>query len=303
MMSQLELFPESGIQDKERLYVIGNGFDIHHCIDSKYWDFRKWVLKNRKYSSLEGLMDTFFSNDRNFWGDVENALGEYDEEGVTDFCEPENPEDFKYEHPGQWQDGIEDSIPWVFGQTMDKFREAFEAWVKSIDIRDLEADLLLPRNSKYLTFNYTETLEEAYRIPRANVLHIHGSRLVPGDEFVIGHNNVRDEKTPLRNEDVLLPYQNAYSEVIRIMNEWAKDPETIIKKNEKFFLSLETTRAVCVMGLSYNDIDVPYLKKVASSVAADCKWWLYYFTKEDYERATNVARELGINDYCLTPFE
>jgi len=120
---------------------------------------------------------------------------------------------------------------------------------------------------------------------------------------VIGHINVRDEKVPLRNEDVLLPYQNAYSEVIRIMNEWAKDPETIIKKNEKFFLSLETTRAVCVMGLSYNDIDVPYLKKVASSVATDCKWWLYYFTKKDYERATNVARELGINDYCLTPFE
>ena len=302
-MKQLELFPDFGLKDEERLYVIGNGFDIHHCIDSKYWDFKKWVQKNRKDSSLIGLMDTFFSNDREFWGDVENALGEYDEESVTDFCEPESPEDFKFDRPGQWQDGLEGSIPWVFGQTMDEFRDAFDAWVKSIDISDIETDLILPQTSKYLTFNYTETLEAAYRIPQNNVLHIHGSRIIPGDEFVIGHGNIRDMEAPLMNEEILLPYQNAYSEVIRIMNEWAKAPESIIEKNAVFFQSLKTTKAVCIMGLSYNDIDMPYLKKIASSVSADCKWWLYYFTKDDFEKAKSSVGGLGINDYCLRPFE
>ncbi len=302
-MKQLELFPDFGLKDEERLYVIGNGFDIHHCIDSKYWDFKKWVQKNRKDSNLIGLMDTFFSNDREFWGDVENSLGEYDEEWVTDFCEPENPEDFKYDHPGQWQDGLEGSIPWVFGQTMDDFRDAFDAWVRSIDISDIEPDLTLPQAAKYLTFNYTETLEATYRIPKENVLHIHGSRIIPGDEFVIGHGNIRDVDAPFRDEGVLLPYQNAYSEVIRIMNEWAKAPESIIEKNEVFFQSLKTTKAVCIMGLSYNDIDMPYLKKIASSVSADCKWWLYYFTKDDFEKAKSSVGGLGINDYCLRPFE
>ena len=302
-MKQLELFPDFGLKDEERLYVIGNGFDIHHCIDSKYWDFKKWVQKNRKDSNLIGLMDTFFSNDREFWGDVENSLGEYDEEGVTDFCEPENPEDFKYDHPGQWQDGLEGSIPWVFGQTMDDFRDAFDAWVRSIDISDIEPDLTLPQAAKYLTFNYTETLEATYRIPKENVLHIHGSRIIPGDEFVIGHGNIRDVDAPFRDEGVLLPYQNAYSEVIRIMNEWAKAPESIIEKNEVFFQSLKTAKAVCIMGLSYNDIDMPYLKKIASSVSADCKWWLYYFTKDDFEKAKFSVCGLGINDYCLRPFE
>lgn len=300
---ELELFPDFGLKDNERLYIIGNGFDIHHCIGSEYCDFKKWIQKNRKDSGLIGLMDTFFSNDREFWGDVENALGEYDEEGVTGFCEPDNPEDFKYDHPGQWQDGLEGSIPWVFGKTMEEFREAFDAWVKSIDFCDIESDLILPRDAKYLTFNYTETLEEIYGIPKNHVLHIHGSRLIPGDVFVIGHNNVRDEDAPLRNEDILLPYQNAYSEVKRIMNAWAKDTEAIIKRNEAFFLSLKTTKVVCVMGLSYNDIDMPYLKKVASSVADGCKWWLYYFSRKDYERAASVAVELGINNYCLKLFE
>ena len=111
-MEQKTLFLDCGIPENERLYVIGNGFDIHHGIDSSYWHFKEWVRKNRKESDLIRLMDTFFSNDREFWGDIENALGEYDEEEVTDFCEPNNPEDFKYDHPGQWQDGLEGSIPW-----------------------------------------------------------------------------------------------------------------------------------------------------------------------------------------------
>ena len=87
-MTQLELFPNFGVTEKDRLYVIGNGFDIHHGIESKYWDFEKWVKKTYKDTSLIGLMDTFFSNDREFWADIENALGEYDEEEITEFCEP-----------------------------------------------------------------------------------------------------------------------------------------------------------------------------------------------------------------------
>lgn len=302
-MAESELFPSCGVPDEDRLYIIGNGFDIHHEIDSKYSDFKEWVRTKWKKSSLIGLMDTFFSNDREFWADIENALGEYDEEEITDYCEPDNPEDFKYEHPGQWQDGVEGGIPWIFGQTMDEFRDAFDSWVRSIDISEIETDLYLPKTAKYLTFNYTETLESAYGIPKENVLHIHGSRLERGDEFVIGHGNLRDKDEPLRNEAILLPYQNAYSEVIRIMNEWKKDPDRLIKQNEAYFNSLDTCRAVCIMGLSFNDIDMPYLQKVAASVNADCKWLLYYHTKRDKERAEVAATTLGLRDYSFIEFE
>lgn len=302
-MEQKTLFPDCGIPENERLYVIGNGFDIHHGIDSSYWHFKEWVRKNRKESDLIRLMDTFFSNDREFWGDIENALGEYDEEEVTDFCEPNNPEDFKYDHPGQWQDGLEGSIPWVFGQTMDEFRDAFDAWVKNIDISDVETDLYLPQTAKYLTFNYTETLEKAYGVPTANVLHIHGSRLIPESGFVLGHSNGRDIDDPLRNEEILLPYQNAYSEVIRIMNEWKKDQEYLIEKNKDFFQSLNTVKAVCIMGLSYSEIDMPYLNKIAAMVAPDCKWLLYYYSEGDRKRAEAFAKDKGIQDYTVKVFE
>lgn len=302
IMKQLVLFSDLGIKEDERLYVIGNGFDIHHMIDSKYVDFKKWVQKN-KDAHLVGMMDTFFSNECDFWADIENALGDYREDEITDYCEPINSDDFKYDHPGQWQAGLEDSIPTIFGDVMDSFRDAFDEWVRSIDISGIDADLPLPLVSKYLTFNYTETLEKYYHVPEKNVLHIHGSRVVKDDEFVIGHNYYRDVNEPYGNDEKFLPYQNAYSEVIGIMNEWVKDPESIMIQHKSFFVSLNKCKAVCVMGLSYNDIDMPYLQKVVASVAADCKWYLYYYSKKDMVKAENAALSLGLKDYCLRQFE
>jgi hypothetical protein len=57
------------------------------------------------------------------------------------------------------------------------------------------------------------------------------------------------------------------------------------------------------MGLSYSEVDMPYLQKVADSVAVDCKWWLYYYNDDDRLRADKMAVMLGLNDYCLRQFE
>lgn len=279
--------------------MIGNGLDIHHGIKSRYWDFKQWLLQNNE-NVLVGLMDIFFSNDCEFWGDIENALGDYREEGITDYCEPMNPEDFKYEHPGQWQAGVEDSIPSIFGDAMDKFRDAFDDWVKSIDIDGIQADLSLPTSSKYLTFNYTETLESVYHIPDNNVLHIHGSRSKHGDELIIGHGNPRDSSEPFKDEGQLLPYQNAYRDVIEIMNRWTKDPKSIITRYKPFFQSLNISKAVYVLGLSYNDIDMPYLEEVASSVAIGCKWWLCYHSDKDREKAKATVKALGLKRFSFS---
>ena len=61
----MELFPNFGISESERLYIIGNGFDLHHWIESGYSDFENWLRKN-KNTRLVGLMDIFFSHKREF---------------------------------------------------------------------------------------------------------------------------------------------------------------------------------------------------------------------------------------------
>lgn len=44
----------------EVLYIIGNGFDISHGINSRYSDFERWV-EEKGNDQLIGLMDIFFS--------------------------------------------------------------------------------------------------------------------------------------------------------------------------------------------------------------------------------------------------
>lgn len=298
---QLVLFPDVDFREEDRLYIIGNGFDIHHCINSRYSDFRSWLQNENP--SFVGMMDIFFSNDCEFWADIEKALGEYREGEITNYCEPIISEDYKYEHPWVWQAGLEDNISSIFGEAMKDFREAFEKWVRSIDISGIEADMVIPIESKYLTFNYTETLESYYHVPTNNVLHIHGNRLKKGDKLVIGHSNYRDSNVPYEDESLLFPYQKSNSEVIEIMNEWTKNPHNLIDVNKFFFQSLEDCKAVCVIGLSYNDIDMPYLEEVASFVDGDSKWWLYYYTETDYNKAKDAAQALRLKNYCLKQFE
>lgn len=289
-----------GISELNQLYIIGNGFDIHHGINSKYYNFKEWLKKNVK-SSIIDMMDIFFSNDTEFWSSIEQALGEYNESIITEWCVPDNPTDYKYDHPGAWQASVEDSIPYIFGTAMDDFRDAFYKWVDSINTKGINTDLLLPKTAKYLTFNYTDTLESAYGIPPENVLHIHGNRLVPDDEYIFGHGTSRDINEPYKDETIELPYQNAYSEVISTMNNWRKDPQKIIKSHDAFFKSLSSCKGICVMGLSYNKIDMPYLEEIAQKVDTGCRWVLmYYDKKEDYPRAYRFSKKQKLSNPKIT---
>ena len=114
----------------QTLYIIGNGFDIAHGIKSRYADFKAFVFSNGNPQLID-LMDVFFSNKRELWGDVENALGEYDENRILDFCKPDGK--FDMEHSLRDSAIIEDSPDSIFKPTIDEFIETFNEWVNSID--------------------------------------------------------------------------------------------------------------------------------------------------------------------------
>ena len=52
--------------------------------------------------------------------------------------------------------------------------KTFISWVKSIEVAHCKAFHSLETGAFFLTFNYTDTLEEVYGIPSERVLHIHG---------------------------------------------------------------------------------------------------------------------------------
>lgn len=147
-MSQKSLFPSIDVENKHTLFIIGNGFDLAHEIKSQYSDFAKWV-RQQGNDRLVQMMEIFFSNNRDFWGDIEKALGEYDEKEIVDWCSPDEGVD--YDHPTRSVAAIEDGPDWLFKPILDEFLEAFNQWVESIDMNEAKAKFDLPAESHYLT--------------------------------------------------------------------------------------------------------------------------------------------------------
>jgi len=285
------LFPEMDKLESETLIIIGNGFDIAHGIKSTYGSFRDWLMA-KKESSLIGLMDTFFSNKRDVWNDIEKALGEYDEESIFSFCRPN--EEFDYDHSLSSSARIEDSPMAIFQPTLGEFKDKFDEWVESIEIIGAERIIELSPNCQYLTFNYTDTLEAIYGIPQQNIAHIHGSRLIH-DEYIIGHNYYRDP-IDVWDEESLIFESKAKESIIESMNDFVKDHQGNISKHSDFFAKLSEIKQVVCYGHSMNEIDWPYFQEVINRIGKDVPWRISCYCKEDYDNVYEFKSHFGLKN-------
>ena len=274
MNHQLKLFQDT-LSDNSILYIIGNGFDLAHGIKSSYCDFREWLVHNK--NNLVSMMDIFFSNKRDIWSSIEQALGEYNEESILDYCRPD--EEFDYDHSLSASARVEDSPMAIFLPVLEEFRNAFRDWVNSIEISGVEKVYKLNTDSRYLSFNYTDTLETEYGIAQNQVTHIHGSRL-NDDEYIIGHNNNRDPSS-VWDDDGLTFEQQAYENIIVWMNEFTKQYNRNIANHSSFFNSLYDIKQIVVIGHSMSKIDWPYFEEIIKNIGKDIPWTVYCHNKED----------------------
>ena len=65
-----------------KLYVIGNGFDLHHGIQSSYFNFKDFLEENDP--DVYNVVDTYFGNVKDFWWDFEKNLALLDEDQILD---------------------------------------------------------------------------------------------------------------------------------------------------------------------------------------------------------------------------
>lgn len=284
MRQQPTLFPDIQL-DNNTLFIIGNGFDLAHGIKSSYWNFREWLGNNR--SNLIGMMDIFFSNQRDVWSSIEQALGEYNEESILDYCRPD--EEFDYEHSLSSSARVEDSPMAIFRPVLEEFRQAFRDWVNSIEISGIEKVYKLNTDSRYLSFNYTDTLETEYGIAQNQVTHIHGSRL-NDDEYIIGHNNNRDPSS-VWDDDGLTFEQQAYENIIVWMNEFTKQYNRNIANHSSFFDSLYNIKQIIVIGHSMSKVDWPYFREIIKNIGKEIPWIVYCHSIDDRNN-TNLFKSV-----------
>ena len=70
---------------KHSLFIIGNGFDLAHSMETSWGDFYKW-LKTTKHFNLINFLEANVGMKTDLWKDFEKALGEYSINDIYDQC-------------------------------------------------------------------------------------------------------------------------------------------------------------------------------------------------------------------------
>lgn len=293
------------------LHIIGNGFDLAHDIKSKYSDFKDYAWKyGDKYQI--GLLETCYpyvnsKKELVLWCDLEKALGNLDFQAAFDAA----TEDIELEdgHEGRFQAQMEDAPVYLLEMMFDAFHRVFDDWVNhiNVDVEPLNAIEHFDTNGRFLSFNYTDTLEKVYSIPRDCINYIHGRRN-SNDEIIVGHCSTADANKQLSDEPMIYEYQG-YENIAQKVNEQRKSVDDIIRNNKDYWKSLTNIDKVVVYGHSLSEVDMAYFHEIANNVSDECKWYFsvhYYDLKgkiPSKKHILSVIKELGIKKQNTNTFE
>lgn len=292
-MSRVDLF---GNEEKITLYVIGNGFDLHHNIPSRYSDFQNYLNANH-HAYLAGQIETFYPSIVNSpkyeWGDLEIALGKIDFKTTYNECNFGIETD--YDHMMQTAAILEDNPQQMLEDALNELHTRFEEWVNSIDISSEKDNTLYQFNANgiFLNFNYTETLEELYRVPQSSITYIHGRR-GGNRELILGHCvEINPAKAFL--EDNAIYEDEGYKGIIEVANAQRKNVHEIIASNKEFWKAIKNVNRVIIYGHSLSKVDLPYFQMIFHSITENAEWHFGYHSDKDKRRAFSLASLLSIN--------
>lgn len=312
---------------KKKIYIIGNGFDMHHSLNTAYFKYKTYLksINKRLVDRLDQLMEEhgIEADDIKYWSKLEDYLyviSQFDIDKVYDASLASSESDM--DRASYWSD------PGYNAKTYSKeitdvvkdIKNNFDGWIQeieksiSIDNTSINIDLDLPIDVYYLNFNYTSTLEKLYSIPSHNILHIHGSIK---DDYILGHNQkliVPFEHPEMMQMDwrgdpiygydircveIKKSINNAYRDIYDV---YYKNSKSIIQKNKDFFDKFKNAEEIVFMGLSMGEQDWPYIEEISKLIQHNCNIKVYYHnengdivTEEIQETCDIYFRDKKIN--------
>lgn len=287
-----------------KLFIIGNGFDKGHCLNTNYWDFRTFLKKcypdflyefESKYNIYPGLDDD--EKKEVLWRDFEKNLANINEDIMI---EDALAIDMNLESGDV---GIEDTLYAYFSDELkyiNKLSYYLKLWIQSIRIRDVQVktNLINAKNKDmYINFNYTGVLENTYKIDKNNIIHIHGSLRKYDNELVIGHGNLeRIEKIRKKRSNAEENFDEKEISICRaVENYYLNTYKDVNRYKYKLWdLMNKDIEEVIVIGHSVGDVDMPYFRDINIFSGKKAKWTVYYFNKEERERIFNSLKECGV---------
>lgn len=279
----------------KQLFIIGNGFDLHHKIASRYSDFASY-LKGKDRAVFD-IAEEYVVPERDLWSYLEERLAEVDvdqiEEYASNFLVSYGADDWSdaFHHDYEYE------IEQICAAISSTLRSHFADWVRQIVIPShaVSSVRCMDSTSLFLNFNYTSTLQRLYGVPDSRVLHIHGSAQDPTTEIILGHGwdrQVSDLRSRFTDEDTDVRVTGGFQLIDDLLACTFKPTKEILKRNKSFFENLSCVTQIYVLGHSLAQVDAPYFNEVLSNVNPNAQWVVSFYS--DGAGAWAAANDIGI---------
>lgn len=168
------------------LWIIGNGFDIAHGLNTKYNNFKEFL--NEYNPDLKNVLEDGCNDSDLLWSRFEEALGYLDYDYLLDVYRDEV--DIGLDSPGLCAHNMIQTIVDI-RRTLESLPDALNEWISTIDVTDIDQlplinTYMIDSDNYFINFNYTNTLECVYNIDYTHIYYIHGSQYHE-DLLVLGH--------------------------------------------------------------------------------------------------------------------
>ena len=295
---------------KNKLFIIGNGFDIAHSLPTRFNpDFKRIALKYEQ----DNFWELYQSREDDIWSDFENLLG------CPDFNSLEKI--FDGYLPDYLSDRESDRSSIIFQVDLNgKLRDALCEFADVADkhLRYIQSNeslaQLIESDGYYITFNYTHTLEKIYGIPSQHILHIHGEAgknnlelgypegaFIPEKYYYDVRGKGRDPYRELEIEEYINNIEDyyirtAYEQLIAKCKSFYKKIRVDILRN---FLNENACNIEEVLVYGHScAIDFEYFSYVNSKYPS-AKWMFYVRDPEQETNVRNLITDDGIKNAAI----
>lgn len=309
-----------------KLYIVGNGFDLYHGMETSYNSFGLF-LNNANLTIYDYLIEYYSlpdiangdegDNGNTLWSEFESALADLDYETVldnnSDYLAKPSSAEFRDRDWHAFQIEMENIVGDLTKNLFEVFRN-FILKVKYPNLIDIDK-LPLETNALYFTFNYTETLEKLYKIREGNILYIHEKASDNQTGLILGHGIdpkkfIQEDPKPPEDlsydererwiEDMSdnydFSYESGKDELLNYFSNSYKDTESIINTNEDFFKNIKDVVKVEILGHSLSAIDLPYFSKIFKSVHKNSDWLVTFYNPRERSAHKEALMSIGIKE-------
>lgn len=267
-----------------KLYVIGNGFDLAHGMETSYGKYLSYVKqKSNDNNKWSDILD-YYPEDHKFWSDAERYICKIEREPFL-------------------------ALKKYFGvclleELLIKIRDSFESFIinaeQKIDL--LPTIFKLDSNAFFLTFNYTSVLEELYKIDANRIIHLHNTTgdavlrqfyKLDANELVLGHGPQPTDYFFWSDSQV-----GSDKDYIQFRNKTQKNTQEIIRKNGLWEILAKLQKhitEVVFFGFSFAPADKDCINTINMFISPQRAKYIVYYHIEDGETDNDAIERLSNN--------